>query len=48
MSSSGSKLECYNLFNSLVCVPHLLVGVATVVDLRNESCVAGRISDVDG
>lgn len=48
MSSGGSKLECYNLFNNLVCVPHLLVDVATVIDLRNESSVAGRIADVDG
>lgn len=42
-----SKREKYFLFNGLVCLVQSLEGRYTAVDLRNESCVTGKIEQVD-
>lgn len=38
----------YILYNTLNCVPQLLIGYNTIVDLRNETSVAGHVDHVDG
>jgi hypothetical protein len=43
-----SKREKFNLFNGLLCLVQSLEGKYTTVDLRNESCVTGKIEQVDG
>jgi hypothetical protein len=43
-----SKREKFFLFNGLVCLVQGLEGKYTTVDLRNESCVTGKIEQVDG
>lgn len=43
-----SKVEYYNVYNTLCCVPFLLVNHNTIIDLRNETSVAGKIDHVDG
>jgi hypothetical protein len=41
------KQEKYFLFNGLVCLVQGIEGQYTTVDLRNESCVTGKIEQVD-
>ncbi|XP_074037040.1 U7 snRNA-associated Sm-like protein LSm10 isoform X2 [Leptinotarsa decemlineata] len=58
MSESGSlectvtdqptKREKYQLFNSLSCLVKSLEGHNTVIDLRNENIVSGKVVKVDG
>lgn len=48
MASRTSKIETYHIFNSLACVPYILLDHNTIIDMRNETSVAGRIDDVDG
>lgn len=43
-----SNAEKYNKLNTLVCIPYILLNKNTLVDLRNETSVAGTIDDVDG
>lgn len=43
-----NKREKFNLYNSLVCIPHTLLNQNTIIDLRNETSVAGTIHFVDG
>lgn len=43
-----SKKEFFNVFNSLVCVPKILLNENVLIYLRNECWVAGKITDVDG
>lgn len=42
-----TKKEKHFMFNSLVCLAQSLEGRYTIVDLRNESCVTGKIDQVD-
>jgi len=42
-----TKKEKHFLFNGLVCLVQSLEGKYTTVDLRNESCVTGKIEQVD-
>ncbi|PSN49172.1 hypothetical protein C0J52_10149 [Blattella germanica] len=42
-----SRQDKFKLFNGLVCLAQGLEGKYTTVDLRNESCVTGKISQVD-
>jgi len=42
-----TKQEKYFLFNGLVCLVQGLEGRYTTIDLRNESCVMGKIEQVD-
>lgn len=42
-----TKQEKYFLFNGLVCLVQSLEGRYTTIDLRNESCVTGKIEQVD-
>lgn len=48
MDNQISKIERFNVFNSLSCVPYLLLNHNTMIDLRNETSVAGTVLDVDG
>lgn len=41
-------VEKFMLANTLNSIPLLLEGRAVLIDLRNETSVAGRIADVDG
>lgn len=43
-----SKLEYYKVYNSLACIPFILLHKNTVIDLWNNTSVAGTIQDVDG
>lgn len=43
-----SRREKFFLINGLVCLVQGLEGRCTTVDLRNESCVTGKIEQVDG
>lgn len=43
-----SRVETHHIFNSLACIPYILLNKSTIIDLRNETSVAGRIDDVDG
>lgn len=45
---SSSKKENFLFHNTLVCLVKALEGTYTLVDLRNESCIAGKIVKVDG
>jgi len=42
-----SAKERFFLYNGLVCLVQSLEGKYTTVDLRNESCVTGKIEQVD-
>ncbi|KAJ6631756.1 U7 snRNA-associated Sm-like protein LSm10, partial [Pseudolycoriella hygida] len=46
--NKASRREAYLQHNELVIVPHLLKNKNTIIDLRNETSVAGTIDDVDG
>lgn len=43
-----SRKEGFLQHNTLTIVPHLLKNQNTILDLRNETSVAGTIDDVDG
>lgn len=43
-----SRKEGFLQINTLTIVPHLLKRKNTILDLRNETSVAGTIDDVDG
>ncbi|KAJ9595254.1 hypothetical protein L9F63_013442 [Diploptera punctata] len=43
-----SRREKFNIYNGLVCLAQGIEGSYTTVDLRNESCVTGKIEQVDG
>ncbi|XP_055325088.1 U7 snRNA-associated Sm-like protein LSm10 [Sitodiplosis mosellana] len=43
-----SKLEYSKIYNSLASVPVILLNKNTIIDLWNETSVAGTIQDVDG
>lgn len=43
-----SKAEKYHFYNSLVCLVKALTDRYTLIDLRNDSCVSGKIAHVDG
>ena len=47
MQTFGLK-EKYLISNTLSCVPLILQGQAVLIDLRNETSVAGRICQSDG
>lgn len=40
--------ERYSIFNGLASIPVLLIGKSTVIDLINDTTVAGIVDDVDG
>lgn len=42
------KREKFNIYNSLVVIPHMLLNRNTIIDLRNDTSVAGTINCVDG
>lgn len=43
-----SKVEKHNVYNTLACIPFILLNKNTVIDLRNQTSVAGTIDEVDG
>jgi small nuclear ribonucleoprotein (snRNP)-like protein len=43
-----SKSEIHRIYNSLSCLAISLVNQNILIDLRNETSVAGRIVNVDG
>lgn len=43
-----SAKETFLISNTLNCIPYLLQGEAVLIDLRNETSVAGRIENADG
>lgn len=45
---SFTRREKFNYFNNLVCIPKGLENHYTTIDLQNESCVTGKIKEVDG
>ncbi|XP_031626528.1 U7 snRNA-associated Sm-like protein LSm10 [Contarinia nasturtii] len=47
-SRNYTKLECSKLYNSLSCIPLILKDKNTIIDLWNDTTVAGTIHDVDG
>lgn len=48
MDPRTSRIECHKIYNSLACIPYILLNKSTIIDLRNETSVAGIISAVDG
>lgn len=44
----GTRKERFHYYNSLVCLAKALEGHYTLVDLRNEACLTGKIKEVDG
>lgn len=48
MEGKATKKEKFQFYNSLACVVKSLEGQYTVVDLRNESTVTGKIKEMDG
>lgn len=44
----GTKKEKHLYYNTLACLAKALEGYYTVVDLRNEACITGKIAQVDG
>lgn len=44
----GSRKERFQYYNSLVCLAKALEGYRTLIDLRNEACLTGKIEQVDG
>lgn len=44
----GTKKERFLYYNSLVCLAKALEGYYTIVDLRNEAYLSGKIESVDG
>nr|CAD7410004.1 unnamed protein product [Timema cristinae]CAD7426769.1 unnamed protein product [Timema monikensis] len=42
------RRERYNLYNGMVCLIQALKGKFTMIDLRNECTVSGKIDEVDG
>lgn len=47
-SSKFSKRESFFLYNTLLCLVKSLEKRYTVIDLRNEVSVSGKIVEVDG
>lgn len=43
-----SKIEYHQVYNSLACIPFILLNKNTWIDLWNDTSVAGTIEDVDG
>ncbi|KAG5680067.1 hypothetical protein PVAND_009595 [Polypedilum vanderplanki] len=43
-----SKKEFFNIFNTLSCVPKILINESAIIFLRNECWIAGNIVDADG
>jgi hypothetical protein len=43
-----SKHEIYRIYNDLTCLAVSLVNKNILIDLRNETSVAGKIVNVDG
>lgn len=48
METKLSRQEGYLQYNTLTIVPLLLKNKNTILDLRNETSVAGKIEHVDG
>lgn len=48
MSRMTDKKERYNSFNDLTALTQCLVDRNILIDLRNETSVAGKITNVDG
>lgn len=44
----GTRKEKHRYYNSLVCLAKALEGYFTIVDLKGESCLCGKIEHVDG
>ncbi|XP_037918705.1 uncharacterized protein LOC119656321 isoform X1 [Hermetia illucens] len=47
IAGTAGRREKYLLHNTLSAVPLLLINKAVLIDLRNETSVAGRVTDVD-
>lgn len=43
-----SKKEFWNTFNTLACIPNILVNEKAIVYLRNDCWIAGKIVEADG
>lgn len=43
-----TPVEFYHFYNDMVCMVKGLEGDYTTIDLRDESCVTGKIINVDG
>lgn len=43
-----SKKEFFNTFNTLACIPKILINENAIVFLRNDCWIAGKIVDADG
>lgn len=48
MNNAKNRKEIYQEYNTLASVPHVLLNMNTMIDLRNETTVAGTIEHVDG
>ncbi|XP_075226365.1 U7 small nuclear RNA associated Lsm10 [Lycorma delicatula] len=48
MAQSLSTTEKFHSINGLVCLVQAITGHYTIVDLRNESYVSGKLEEVDG
>lgn len=48
MESLTTKHEKYQFFNTLLCLAKSLENRCTTIDLRNETSVTGKITQVDG
>lgn len=44
----SKQKEVFNLANSLACIPSILLGKCAVIYMRNETWVAGKVTDYDG
>jgi len=43
-----SRKEYFNLYNTLSCIPNILLNENVLILLRNDTWVAGKISSADG
>lgn len=44
----SKRKEYFNLFNTLACIPSMLINKNVLIFMRNETWVAGKIVDADG
>lgn len=42
------RKEYFNLFNTLACIPNILINKNALIYMRNETWVAGKIVNADG
>lgn len=44
----SKRKEYFNLFNTLSCIPNILIKKNVLIFMRNDTWVAGTVQDADG